>query len=751
MEERTFPGGTLARRLLGASLLVACTAVGLASAGDNGRIHDVPRLSHPIEVDAVLDEPAWSEALELELAYEVEPGENIPAPVRTRVLLGYDDEFVYVAFRAWDPDPSQIRARYSDRDQLGDDDWVHFVLDTFHDGRRAFDFFVNPLGIQMDAIESSAGGFSREWDTIWESAGRIVEDGFIVEVAIPFSSLRFQPADGAQEWGFDAVRMYPRLVRHKIGLFPRDRNNNCYLCQTDTLRGFVGIDPGHSVELDPTLTAIRSEQRDPFPDGDYQTLDSSVDLGLTARWGVTPNLNLSATVNPDFSQVEADAAQLEINTQFALFYPEKRPFFLEGLDYFDTFQPLVYTRTLADPVWGLKAAGKIGPGVIGVFSVGDDVTNLLFPDTEGSASGSFAEQSTGSVLRYRHDVGASSTIGGLITDREGPGYHNRLASVDVDLRFTINDRLQGQASWSDTRYPSAIAGEFDQPRDDFTGRAINLMYTHSTRDYELYGLYRETSPGFRADLGFMPQVGYRYYDTGALFIWQQNDPAHWYNYIKTWIGYEHTDDWDGNMLRSAPGTFIEYRGPYQTNAFANLYWGRQTYQGVEYDDRTYRLNFSTRPVRDLALGLQVNGGDAVDFTYNRGGDRLRVTPSVTWYAGRHLSFEFDHIWERFDLDDGRRLYTANLSDLRTVYQFNSRTFVRLILQYADYDYETASYPEPRDPEFKRLLTQLLFTYKINPWTALYVGYSDRSLGDSEVALTRLDRTAFLKIGYAWVP
>jgi len=205
------------------------------------------------------------------------------------------------------------------------------------------------------------------------------------------------------------------------------------------------------------------------------------------------------------------------------------------------------------------------------------------------------------------------------------------------------------------------------------------------------------------------------------------------------------------MLRSAPGTFIEYSGPYQTNAFANFYWGRQTYQGVEYDDRTYRLNFSTRPVRDLGFGLQVRGGDAVDFTYNRGGDRLRVTPSVTWYAGRHLSFELDHIWERFDLDDGRRLYTANLSELRTVYQFNARTFVRLILQYADYDYETASYPEPRDPEFKRLLTQLLFTYKINPWTALYVGYSDRSLGDSETDLTRLDRTAFLKIGYAWVP
>lgn len=732
------------------AVFLICLTVS-ASISTASEPHQIPRIDGKVNVDATLNEQAWEEALVLELDVEVTPGENIDPPVRTDVMLCYGPNQFYVAFRAYDPDPSAIRARYSDRDLLWDDDWVAIVLDTFDDARRSFNFFVNPLGIQADMIETTSGDGGPQWDAIWDSAGRITDDGYVIEMAIPFSSLRFQSSKGDQIWGFDAVRSYPRNVTHKIGLFPRDRSNNCYLCQADHIQGFAGADPGHNMEFTPTISALHSEQRDPFPDGPFEEVDSTVEGGLTARWGVTPNLNLSATINPDFSQIEADAAQLDINTKFSLFYPEKRPFFLEGFDYFQTPINAIYTRTLADPAWGVKAAGKIGPGAVGFFSVRDDVTNLLFPGPEGSSATSLDTASTGTVLRYRHDVGQSSTVGGLVTNREGAdGYRNRLYGGDVDLRLTPTDSVRLQVLGSETQYPLGIAQDFGQPEDDFSGHAIDFLYIHQTRTFEIYGKYQEISPGFRADLGFVPQAGYAFYDTGYLHTWQQDDPKHWYNKIKIWLGYERTEDSDGSMLRSAPGSFVEYNGPLQSSVFAMVYFGKETYLGTEYDHRTFNASLSFFPTGNVNLGLRVLGGDQVDYAHARPGDRLRLVPSIQWFAGRHLNLDFSHIYEYLDVDAGR-LYTANLSELRTVYQFNRRAFLRLILQYADYAHEVENYASPRDPEFKHLLTQVLFTYKVNPQTALYLGYSDNHNGNSQTDLTQLNRTAFFKVGYAWVP
>lgn len=732
------------------AVFLVCLAVSVSAVSASG-LHQIPKIEGKITVDATLDEAAWNNALVLEMDVEVKPGENIDPPVKTEVLLCYGEKHFYAAFRAFDPDPSAIRARYSDRDLLWDDDWVAVVLDTFDDARRSFNFFVNPLGIQADMIETASGDGGPQWDAIWDSAGRITDDGYVVEMAIPFSSLRFQPSKGDQVWGFDAVRSYPRNVTHKIGLFPRDRSNNCYLCQADHVQGFAGADPGHNMEFTPTISALHSEERTPFPDGQFEEVDSSVEAGLTARWGVTPNLNLSATINPDFSQIEADAAQLDINTNFSLFYPEKRPFFLEGFDYFQTPITAIYTRTLADPAWGVKAAGKVGPGTIGFFSVRDDVTNLLFPGPEGSTATSLDTASTGTVLRYRHDIGQSSTVGGLITNREGAdGYHNRLYGGDVDLRLTPTDYVRLQVLGSQTQYPLGIAQDHDQSEDEFSGHAIDFLYIHQTRTFEIYGKYQEISPGFRADLGFVPQAGFAFYDTGYLHTWQQNNPKHWYNKIKIWLGYERTEDSDGSMLRSAPGTFIEYNGPLQSSIFAMVYFGKETYLGTEYDHRTFNTSLSFFPTGNINLGLRVLGGDQVDYEHARPGERLRLVPSIQWFAGRHLNLDFSHIYENLDVDVGR-LYTAHLSELRTVYQFNRRAFVRLILQYANYEYEVEHYSQPRDPEFKHLLTQLLFTYKVNPQTALYLGYSDNHNGNSQTDLTQLNRTAFFKVGYAWVP
>lgn len=718
------------------------------------RLYRLPQVDGEIRVDAVLDEEVWRDALELELAWEVEPGDNVPAPVRTTVLLATSEAALYAAFIADDPAPERIRARYSDRDLVYEDDWVHLVLDTFDSGRRAFDFFVNPLGVQGDAVETTAGTFSRDWDAIWHSAGRITDEGYIVEIAIPFRSLRFQPTGAEQVWGIDAVRSYPRLVRHKLTIAARDRSNNCYLCQLLRFEGFAGATPGRSLVLTPTLTGTLAEERDPFPDGEWVEGESDLEAGATVSWGVTPNLVLAGTVNPDFSQVEADAAQLDVNTRFTLFYPEKRPFFLEGADTFETPIDVVHTRTVADPSWGAKVSGKVGGGALGGFLVRDEVTNLLLPDVEGSSTASIDGGSTAAVARYRHDVGASSTVGGLVTDRRGRSYRNTVYGADLDLRFTPTDRLRLQLLGSQTAYPGSAAAGPAQPDGMFDGHAGDLLYTHSTSTWEAYAKARGISPGFRADLGFVPQTGYLSYDAGVLPIWRRDEPKHWYNFLKGWLGWEYSEDWDGRMLRSAPGASLEYRGPYQISAFARGYWGRQTYRGREYDDRTWRLSCDVRPIRDVELGLDIDGGDAVDFAGERGGDRLRISPSATFYGGRRLNLAVSWVHETFDLDGpapaGGRLYTADLAELRAVYQVTRRAFARLILQCGDTRYDEDLAPGT-DAVSRRLLTQLLVSYRVNPWTAVYLGTSDTARGDGRIDLTREHRTVFVKVGYAFVP
>lgn len=248
----------------------------------------VPKSESEISIDAVLDEEAWKKALVLELKYEVRPGENVPPPVRTEVLLTYNEKNFYAAFRCYNPDPSAIRAHLRDKDTLGGDDWIALILDTFNDERRSFDFIVTAQGIQFDQIESQSGE-DNGWDTIWDSASRITTWGYTVEIAIPFSSIRFQRKQGPQIWGFDAVRRYPCEHAYHIGTFPRDRSNNCYLCQAIKIKGFEGASPGRNIEIDPTITGARTDERPEFPQGDLKKRDQEAELGLTARWGVTPN------------------------------------------------------------------------------------------------------------------------------------------------------------------------------------------------------------------------------------------------------------------------------------------------------------------------------------------------------------------------------------------------------------------------------------------------------------------------------
>jgi hypothetical protein len=723
------------------------TMLAFASPESGKTPHRVPRVNSQIHVDAILNEEVWQRALVMEVKYEVRPGENIPAPVRTEVLLAYSESHLYAAFRAYDPDASQIRARIADRDNLWSDDWVVLILDTFNDERRTYDFFCNPLGVQGDEIESPQGE-EPAWDAIWDSAGRITREGYVVEMAIPFSSFRFQRTDGDQIWGFDAVRSYPRSVRHHLGLFPRDRNNNCYLCQAEKLIGFAGATPGRNIEIDPTLSGLVTQEREGVTEGPFEERDRHLDPGISASWGFTPNLTVNATINPDFSQVEADAAQLDINTQFALFYPEKRPFFLEASDYFDTRLSAVHTRTLADPEWGLKVTGREGANIIGLFVVRDEITNLLFPASQGSRSTSLQMNSTGAVARYRRDVGTSSSLGVLLTDRDGEDYYNRLAGFDGNIRVTPRDRLRFQVLGSRTRYPEEVSSDFDQPHDFFEGTAFDVYYSHDTRSLDWYGIYRQISPDFRADLGFMTQADFRYIDIGWGHTWN-NDPDHWWNMLNFGSGYEYEDDFQGGILHRGVTFWFNYAGLIQSWIDVYGQAGRETFNGTEFDNSYLNVEGGIRPSGALYLQIETAFGNQIDYANTRQGRWISLEPYIECKLGRHLTLELDHIFERLDIDEGR-LYTANISQLKLVYQFTKRAFLRTILQYVYYDYNVELYTFPIDPEYKSFFSQTLFSYKINPQTVLFLGYSDNYFGDQDLSLRQTDRTFFAKIGYAWV-
>jgi len=707
----------------------------------------VPKTDSEVRLDAILEEEAWENALVLELKYEVRPGENVTPPVRTEVLLTYDKENLYAAFRCYDPKPSAIRAHLRDRDTLGGDDWIALILDTFNDNRRSFDFIVTAQGVQFDQIETQTNE-DPGWDTIWDCSSRITDWGYAVEISIPFSSLRFQRKEGPQVWGFDAVRRYPREHAYHIGLFPRDRSNNCYLCQAVKIKGFEGASPGLNIEINPTVIGARTDARADFPQGDLEKEYQDAEAGLTARWGMTPNLTLNLTANPDFSQVEADAWQLDINQPFALFYPERRPFFTEGADFFSALENVIYTRMIRDPRWGFKLTGKEGTHTIGAYAVRDEITNLVFPGSQGSSSDSLDQANTSSVFRYKKDFGRRYTVGLLATDREGEDYYNRVYGFDLDFRFTRTNQIQLLVLGSKTRYPAEVASNNNQPGGSFSDHLVSFEYDHYTRTWGWWTDYEQAGPEFRADLGYYPRVGYRNAEGGLRYRW--NAPAgSWWSLFMVGSEVNYFEDWDGNLLNRGASLWFAYNGTMQSSFFFQGARIREGYNNRLFDQTYFAIEGGFWPDSNLMLLLSTIFGDQIDYENTRLGKRFRLSPYVTYNLGKHLRISLSHTFERMSVQDAR-LYTANITQSTAVYQFNVRTFFRAIIQYVDYDYNVGNYTFEKDPKFKRFFTQLLFSYKINPRTLLFLGYSDNYFGAQDYGLTQADRTFFIKLGYAWV-
>ncbi len=473
--------------------------------GRANRIHvDIPRIDATASVDGNLDEPVWGRAARLTGFSQYQPVDGRPAEEPTEVLVWYSPDAIYFGIHAREIHGNVVRATHANRDNIDSEDQIQILLDTDNARQIAFLFGVNPYGVQQDGTRSAqfaggaggpsatGGGFRNinplegsvdlNPDYFFESKGRLVEGGYEVEVRIPFKSLRYQ--DGrVQSWGIHILRR----VQHsgfQDTWAPAVRANANFLAQSGTLDGLHDMRRGLVLEVTPTATA----RADRAPNiGNGRNYQQRSELGGDIRWGIRQNLSLNGTINPDFSQVEADVGQVLLNERFALFYPEKRPFFLDGLELFDTPNQLIYTRRIAAPLGGLKLTGKLA---------GTNIASMLVSD-DRQYSWAGNHPPLFGVSRLRHDFGSNNTLGAVLTTREDGSNYSRVAAGD--FRF-YHSRLywaqfQAAGSWTDSlrnrRNGSLLQADWDR-----TGRAWGFHYT-----------LRSLDPGFNAAAGFVNRTG----------------------------------------------------------------------------------------------------------------------------------------------------------------------------------------------------------------------------------------------------
>jgi hypothetical protein len=713
----------------------------------------IPQLQDGIVIDGKLDDAAWQGALVQEIAYEVQPGDNIPVPAKTVVRIGYTSDALYVAFHATDPDPSQIRAHLRDRDAMFDDDWVGVFLDTFNDHRRGYELAVNPLGVQGDIIRDESNSENQEdssWDGLWQSAGRITAEGYDVEYRIPFSTLRFPTGDGEQRWGIALFRNWPRDKRHQLSSNRVPRDSNCFECEWGKYDGFAGAHQGRNLEIVPTLTMGKTQTRDAAGEP-WKSGDTSIEPGVDVSWAPSPAMTLNATINPDFSQVETDQLQLNLNDSFALFYQEKRPFFLEGADYFTSQFDVLYTRQIADPDYGLRVTGRTGSGAYGAIVARDATTLVLVPGVLGSGFEQLDQKADVAVGRYRYDVDTRFSVGAIGTFRQGDDYANNVAGVDARWKQGAHT-LTAQLLHSQSEYPTQIVDEYrDELGDDPTpaGNAWRAEYAFSNRNWNFDSWHEDIDPGFRADLGFMGQVGYDKSLVGGGHTWYMDGKA--FNRFDVNGDFDVTHRFDGQLLEREWEGQVSTQGPKQSQVSLHGMTRVRFWQGALFDEHYVDLNGNFRPTGNLQVGAYLQVGTMLDLDAAETGHRTELEFWGNANVGRGIAMDWDLVHQVMRRDGGTA-FTATVLNAGGSWQFDPRQRLRLTLQGSDVEHDLSLYANPIEEHSRDWAAQMVYSYKVNPRTVMYAGASYGAFMDDEHQEMFGDtRSVFLKLSYGFQP
>lgn len=772
---------------------------GATSVDDPARVYDgsegelevrLSRLEDPdVRIDGVLDEAAWGRAVLLTGFTQYEPVEGIPASQETEVLVFYSPEAIYFGIRALDTEPERIQATIGERDaSVRNDDWVRISLDTYHDQRRAYVFYVNPYGIQTDGLwleglERGRGGgrlpIDFNPDFIWESDGRLGEDGWYAEIRIPYISLQFEPRP-SQSWGLQVAREIKR-TGFKQSWTPVTADVTNQLALTGTLRDLQGLTPRKLMELNPVTTSKIEGQRIDDGEGPFRMGDVEPQFGLNARYGITRNLVLGATFNPDFSQVEADADQITVNERFAIFFSEKRPFFLEGTEVFESPNRLVHTRQIVDPIGGAKVTGKVGDFNVAWLGALDE-SPLHLETNEHRALFNLA--------RVQKDIGTGSKVGFLYTDRAFPGgsEFNRVAAGDARLLLDNRHTLTVQAGGSWTR-----GGTEDGAREETRfGPLFSASLARSGRNLSWSVDLEDVGTDFRTESGFIRRIGDMrtaanvsrsfYGDAGSLVErWGLEARVDaYYDHADFWSGTERSPfEWEGELQGE-----LSFRGDRFISFI--LRHGYFRFREEEYEDYSLRgpggeptpfavpdpldhmlaggfFTFS-RITESVRVGGRYFYREIPIFSEAAKGRELLISPSLdlqpTSSWSTELSYAFSRIWRS---RDGSLFSTADIPRLETQYQFNRDLFFRAIVQY-----DLESRDALRDPRTEapiliggesseevdrgRFQTQLLLSYEPSPGTIFFVGWSRQMEGNRTFGLADMERTTegfFAKLSYLW--
>ncbi len=715
----------------------------------------ITRATGPISIDGDLSDAGWKNVKPLEKWYEINPGDNVEPKVKSVAWLAYDDHFLYAAFHFYDPHPEQIRAPFGDRDNLSQStDYGGLIIDARNDGKTAVLLLASPNNIQYDSVsDDSTGNEDSSPDFYWDSAARITPDGWTLEIRVPFSSMRYKKSD-PQIWGLMLYRNWPRDRRYQMFTNRIPQGGNCFICNERKLVGLSGLPGGGHIVAAPYVTMKdQGAPREGILGNGIVTTPARGDGGADVKWTPSADTAIDGTLNPDFSQVESDVAAIAANQRFAIFFPEKRPFFLEGLELFNTPIQAVYTRTITSPRFGLRSTGKFGQNAY-TFLVTQDRGggSIILP---GAESSNLANQDFGTTVaigRIRHDIGVSF-VSMMLADRENSGgSHNRVFGPDFQWRPTKSDTVTGQLLYSDTRTPNhpELADEWNGQH--LASHAGDLWWSHSTKTIDWFTEYKDFGDQFRADSGFVPQVGYRDNNGEVGYTLR---PKGFFSRIRLFINSDYQSMVDGRQLAREVSAGAGMDGKY--SSFSRF---RFSMNHVRLGDRVFTRHqlFYTVQITPTAwlsdVVLDGSAGQDVDFANNRLGRGANITLGGTLHPMNHLELRLNNGLRFLSVPVGiqqarGRLFTAQVERIKATYTFNSRMFVRAITQNVRTNQNQALFINATDQHIASLSTSLLFAYKLNWQTVLFVGVGDTHAVDEENELRPSDRQLFLKLSYAF--
>jgi hypothetical protein len=650
------------------------------------------RIQRPPAIDGILDDEAWRDApLETGewLSYNPLHGDRIPQ--RTKVWIAHDADYIYFAFQCDDPEPDAIKTSVTRRDNIWQDDWVGVSLDALGTGQLSYHLMVNPSGVQLDMLNSAAGNEDESPDYVWDSAGRRNGSGYAVELRLPLQSIRFRGGHDVRM----GILFWRRVSRTGVSVsWPALAPGKWVFERNASLR-FGELRPRPPREVIPATTYARNSSRE-LPD--RWTSDDDGEIGISAKYGITSTITLDATVNPDFSQVESDAFQVEVNQRFPIFFSEKRPFFMEGAGIFalagtgsgdNTLRTAVHTRRVIDPIFGAKLTGSAGRITFGTLTAldeaGDD--NRLF-----------------NVGRAQVSIGPSNYVGALYTDVTANGTHNRVAGADLRWRVNNTQRLDAFVLASNSRLA--------RDGDTLTGVGAQINYSYSTRRFAASGSFEHFDEGFRMDTAFMNRVGV----TGAwgyaeYNLYPDNTKYPWLRRITLFNFSQGGSDQfaGGNEFVEVAGTRINF----SRQGFLRVdgLWGFEHWAGQRFKRGRPRAFGNVQLFRWLALDGGFSAGHAVfyDPTSPFQGRSIDYNAGMTLQPSGRLAQRVGYQRVSFDrAGTGERIYTLDIINTRTTYQFTRALALRGIAQY--------------DSSRKRVLTDFLGSYEPRPGTVVYAGY-----------------------------